>query len=120
MTDIKTREVTRGSIKTIDRAAASMHHLKVDTIRNRNNDYGNSQESDNAGAYAENHIKRTAGDSAAFASRAGMDMLLNSREWSEMRIRYKEHFASRESKTSLTDITGQGWLMRKSFETLPR
>ena len=33
MTDIKTREVTRGSIKTIDRAAASMYHLKVDTIR---------------------------------------------------------------------------------------
>ena len=79
MTDIKTREVTRGSIKTIDRAAASMHHLKVDTIRSRSYDYGSSQESDNAGMYAEDHLERTAGDSAAFASRAGIDLILNSR-----------------------------------------
>ena len=79
MTDIKTREVTRGSIKTIDRAAASMHHLKVDTIRSRSHDYGSSQESDNAGMSAEDHLERTAGDSAAFASRAGIDMLLYSR-----------------------------------------
>ena len=80
MTDIKTRELTRGSIKTIDRAAASMHRLKVDAIRRRSYNYGSSQESDNAGMYAEDHLERTASDSAAFASRSGVEMLLHSRE----------------------------------------
>ena len=45
MADIKTRDVTRGTIKTLDRAASSMHHLKEETIRNRAADIGRKADS---------------------------------------------------------------------------
>ena len=78
--DIKTRDVTRGSIKTLDRAASSMHHLKEETIKGKYMESGWGQEEHRGDSYAENHVEQYAGDGAAFASRAGIDMLLRSRE----------------------------------------
>lgn len=80
MADIKTRDVTRGTIKTIDRAASSMHHLKEETIRSKTSDISSRHDSESAGSYAQETLEHYAGDSTAFASRAGIEMLLHSRE----------------------------------------
>lgn len=80
MADIKTRDVTRGTIKTIDRAASSMHHLKEETIRSKALNISGRHDSESAGSYAQDTLEHYAGDSAAFASRAGIEMLLHSRE----------------------------------------
>ena len=80
--DIKTRDVTRGSIKTLDRAASSMHHLKEETIRSKAADIRSRNDGDNAGSYAEDHIEQYAGDSTAYAARSGVEMLLRSRDHS--------------------------------------
>jgi hypothetical protein len=80
MADIKTRDVTRGTIKTIDRAASSMHHLKEETIRSKALNVSSSHDSEPAGSYAQDTLEHYAGDSAAFASRAGIEMLLQSKE----------------------------------------
>lgn len=77
--DIKTRDVIRGSIKTLDRAASSMHHLKEETIRSKAADIRSRIDGDNAGSYAEDHVEQYAGDSTAYAARSGVEMLLRSR-----------------------------------------
>ena len=82
MADIKTRDVTRGSIKTLDRAASSMHHLKEETIRSKAAYIHSRNDSDNAGSYAEEHIEHYAGDSTAYAAKSGVEMLLRSRDHS--------------------------------------
>ena len=82
MADIRTRDVTRGSIKTLDRAASSMHHLKEETIKGKYMESGWEQEDQSGETYAENRVEQYAGDSAAYASKAGIDMLLRSREHS--------------------------------------
>lgn len=75
MADIKTRDITRGTIKTLDRASSSMHHLKEETIRSKgleiNSRSGNGSES----SYASDTIEYYAGDGAAYAARAGRDIL---------------------------------------------
>ncbi|MBQ6388579.1 MAG: hypothetical protein IJH90_02975 [Mogibacterium sp.] len=80
MADIKTRDVTRGTIKTLDRAASSMHHLKEETIRSKAAETGNRYDNESAGTYAQTEIEHFAGDGTAYAARAGMDMMLRSRE----------------------------------------
>ena len=80
MADIKTRDVTRGSIKTLDRAASSMHHLKEETIKGKYMEPSRGQDDHSGDSYAENRVEQYAGDGAAYASRAGVDMLLRSRE----------------------------------------
>ena len=72
--------MTRGSIKTLDRAASSMHHLKEETIKGKYMEPGREQDDHSGDSYAENRVEQYAGDSAAYASRAGIDMLLRSRE----------------------------------------
>lgn len=79
MADIKTRDVTRGTIKTIDRAASSMHHLKEETIRSKVADIGSSRESDSAGGYAQDTIEQFAGNSTAYAIQTGVDLIIRSR-----------------------------------------
>ena len=79
MADIKTREVTRGSIKTLDRAASSMHHLKEETIRSKVADISGRYDSDPSGSYAQDTIDHYAGDSAAYAARQGVELILRSR-----------------------------------------
>ena len=79
MADIKTRDVTRGSIKTLDRAASSMHHLKEETIRSKALDIHSRQDSENANTYAQGTVERYAGDGAAYAAQAGTELLLRNR-----------------------------------------
>ena len=57
MADIKVREVNRGSIKTLDRAASSMHHIKEATVRTRTSDLLFSQGRDTAGRQAATPVR---------------------------------------------------------------
>jgi len=68
MADIKTRDVTRGTIKTLNRAASSMHHLKEETIRSKAADISSRSDNESANAYAPDAVEQYAGSSAAFAS----------------------------------------------------
>lgn len=78
MADIKIREVSRGHIKTLDRASSSMHHIKEATVRTKTSDlYG--RQDDNTDSYAQDSIEHYAGDSAAYAAQAGVELILRSR-----------------------------------------
>ena len=79
MADIKTRDVTRGSIKTLDRAASSMHHLKEETIRSKMTEIRNHDDGTSANSYAQDTIEHYAGDSATYAAKAGTELMLRSR-----------------------------------------
>ena len=79
MADIKTRDVTRGTIKTIDRAASSMHHLKEETIRSKVADIYGRHDNENAKTYAQDEAVHYAGDSTAYAARAGVELIHRSR-----------------------------------------
>ena len=79
MADIKTRDVTRGTIKTLDRAASSMHHLKEETIRSKVADISGRHDNENANAYAQDEAVHYAGDSTAYAARAGVELIHRSR-----------------------------------------
>ena len=78
MADIKIREVSRGHIKTLDRASSSMHHIKEATVRTKTSDlYG--RQDDNTDSYAQDSIEHYACDSAAYAAQAGVELILRSR-----------------------------------------
>lgn len=79
MADIKTRDITRGTIKTLDRAASSMHHLKEETIRIKAMEGGNRYDNESVGSYAQDVALHYAGDGAAFAARAGAELIQRSR-----------------------------------------
>lgn len=79
MADIKTRDVTKGSIKTLDRAASSMHHLKEETIRSKALDIHDRQDGENADTYALSTVEHYAGDGVAYAAQAGTELLLRNR-----------------------------------------
>lgn len=79
MADIKTRDVTRGSIKTLDRAASSMHHLKEETIRSKALDIHGRQNGESTDAYAQGTVEHYAGDGAVYAAQAGTELLLRNR-----------------------------------------
>ena len=78
MADIKIREVSRGHIKTLDRASSSMHHIKEATVRTKTSDlYG--RQDDDADSYAQDSVEHYAGDSTAYAAQAGVELILRSR-----------------------------------------
>ena len=79
MANIKTRDVTRGSIKTLDRAASSMHHLKEETIRSKVSDISGRYDGDSSGSYAQDTVEHYAGDGATYAARQGVELILRSR-----------------------------------------
>lgn len=79
MADIKTRDVTRGTIKTLDRAASSMHHLKEETIRSKVADISGRHDNDNANTYAQDTAEHYAGDSSVYTARAGVELFHRSR-----------------------------------------
>ena len=79
MADIKTRDVTRGSMKTLDRAASSMHHLKEETIRSKLTEIRNLDDGNSTNSYAQDTIEHYAGDSATYAAKAGTELMLRSR-----------------------------------------
>ena len=98
MADIKVRKVNRGSIKTLDRAASSMHHIKEATVRTKFADiYGNQDNDENA--YAQNRIEHYAGDSAAYAARAGVELLQRSRSQTDENAELLQHSGSQISKS---------------------
>ena len=78
MAEIKIREVSRGHIKTLDRASSSMHHIKAATVRTKTSDlYG--RQDDDADSYAQDSVEHYSGDSAAYAAQAGVELILRSR-----------------------------------------
>lgn len=79
MADIKTRDVTKGSIKTLDRAASSMHHLKGETIKSKALDIHSRQDGENADTYAQGVAEHYAGDGAAYAAHAGAELIIRNR-----------------------------------------
>lgn len=79
MADIKTRDVTRGSIKTLDRAASYMHHMKEATIRSKALDIYSRQDSEKTETFDQGTFERYAGDGAAYAARTGVEMILRNR-----------------------------------------
>jgi len=79
MADIKTREVIKGSVKTLDRAASATHRIKEASVRVREYEFHISEE-DNDGSSG---IELMAGDVGAAAThvvKSGTERLLGSRE----------------------------------------
>lgn len=74
MADIKTRDVTRASIKTIDRAASSMHHIKEAAVRTKAEDIS-SRYGDETETHAQERIEHYAGDSTVYAAKAGAEII---------------------------------------------
>ena len=79
MADIKTRDVTRGSIKTLDRAASSMHHLKEEIIKSKALDIYSKQDNETADAYAQGVAEHYTGDGAAYVAQAGAELIMRNR-----------------------------------------
>lgn len=119
MADIKTRDVARGSIKTLDRAASSMHHMKEATIRSKVLDIYSRQDGENADKYAQATIEHYASDGTAYAAHTGAEMILQNRHKSfessnypqggeeQIRQAFREQgvktVRSRQQKAKLTD-----------------
>ena len=82
MSDIKTRDVTRGTIKTLDRAASSMHHLKEASIRSKAADISGQHDNDEVNTYARDEAVHYAGDGAIYEAQAGAELI--HRSWGEM------------------------------------
>lgn len=57
-----------------------MYHMKEATIRSKIADISSHRENESSGSYAQETAEHYAGDSAAFAARAGTEMLIKSRE----------------------------------------
>ena len=53
MADIKTRDITRGTIKSLDRAASSMHRMKEQSIRSKPSDPCSQNDGDSVSSYAQ-------------------------------------------------------------------
>ena len=71
MADIKIRDVNRGTIKTLDRAASSMHHLKEATIRTKFLEMNSGQNRWNPGDQAQEMIGSYAAEGVLVAKRSG-------------------------------------------------
>ena len=80
MADIKIRDVTRGSIKALDRAAGSMHRMKEQTVRSIPMDTISHRDNDSPGSYAQDEAEHYAGSSAVYAAKEGMEMAMRSRQ----------------------------------------
>lgn len=80
MADIKTRDVIRGSIKTLDKAASSMHRMKEQTIRNMSMDTISYRDNDNLSSYAQEETEHYARSSAIYAAKTRTEMAIRSRQ----------------------------------------
>lgn len=78
MADIKTRDVTGGTIKTLDRAGSSMHHIKEATVRTKTSDLYGLQDN-SSDSYAQDRMEHYAGEGAAYTAKAGAELILQSR-----------------------------------------
>ena len=75
MTDIKTREVITGTIKTLDRSASSMHRIKDETVHTRMEDLRSSDGDTSSTEEAQDTAERLIGYSAVLVARAGADVM---------------------------------------------
>lgn len=80
MADIKTRDVTRGTIKSLDRAASSMHRMKEQAIRSKSIEIGGQKDSDSVSTYAQDVTEHYAGSSAVYVAEAGAQLAIRSRQ----------------------------------------
>jgi hypothetical protein len=78
--DIKTRDVSRGNIKSLDRAASSMHRMKEQAIRSKSLEIGSSRDSESASSYAQETTEHYAGSSARHAVEDGMELAIRNRQ----------------------------------------
>ena len=103
MADIKTRDVTRRSIKTLDRAASSMHHLKEETIRSKASDISSRQHGGNGDTYAQEVTEQYVGNAAAYSAQTGVELILRNRNKSPETTTYpksrsEEHTSEFQSR----------------------
>ena len=80
MAEIKTRDVTRGTIKTLDRAASSMHHMKEQTIRSKSLELGSGRDNESANSYARDTTEHYAGNSVRHVAEDGIDLAIRNRQ----------------------------------------
>ena len=80
MADIKTRDVTRGTIKSLDRAASSMHRMKEQAIRSKSLEVGSHRDNDSVSSYAQDVTEHYAGSGAVYAAKAGAEMTVRGRQ----------------------------------------
>ena len=80
MAEIKTRDVTRGTIKTLDRAASSMHHMKEQTIRSKSLELGSGRDNESANSYARDTTEHYAGSSVRHIAEDGIDLAIRNRQ----------------------------------------
>ena len=80
MAEIKTRDVTRGTIKTLDRAASSMHHMKEQTIRSKSLEPSSGRDNESANSYAQDTTEHYAGSSVRHIAEDGIDLAIRSRQ----------------------------------------
>lgn len=79
MADIKTRDVSRGTIKSLDRAASSMHRMKEQVIRGKSIEIGSGQ--DNSGStYAQETAEHYTGSGARYAVEDGVELMIRNRQ----------------------------------------
>lgn len=72
MTGIKTREYTKGSIKTIDRVLVMTEHIRQANIKIKDSSITDRNASDNPDTYAQNHVAEYGRVVANEATRAGI------------------------------------------------
>ena len=79
MADIKTRDVTRGTIKTLDRTASSMNRVKEQAIRSRAFEASGERDDRRPDAYAQDELELNSRSAADHAVRAGAEIIQRSR-----------------------------------------
>ena len=80
MADIKTRDVTRGTIKTLDRGAGSMSRVKEQAIRTKAAELIGSQDDRDQNTYAQDAFERSSVSAAAYAASAGVEIIQRNRQ----------------------------------------
>ena len=80
MADIKTRDVTRGTIKTLERGAGSMSRVKEQAIRTKAAELIGSQDDRDQNTYAQDAFERSSASAAAYAVGAGVEIIQRNRQ----------------------------------------
>lgn len=111
MTDIKTRDVTRGTIKTIDRAASSMHHLKEETIRSKAAEIGSRSDNESSSSYAINSVEHRMKVGSEHAMETGIKSIYHAfREQGTKRIQSQRE----SSKLADNEVISKGEVLRNA------
>ncbi|MBR0342891.1 MAG: CHAP domain-containing protein [Oscillospiraceae bacterium] len=82
MANIKTRDITRGTIKTLNRTSSYTHRMKDHVIRSKIAEVGNTRNNEESNSYASETVEHYAGSGSAYAAQAGVELLMNNRSGS--------------------------------------